>query len=175
MMRLLVVSLCVLVTVKVGGGQSCTSSFQCTAGQCCRSLVNNATLVSDNYPWGGLGSLQTGQCFAGHAGPGERCDSGCRCQPGYSCYRPPTGVCCAPSTCIPLCEAIRNRLRDNCSPPPPVVNPGSGGVGAVPQGLSADPARHSRRRRRPSLFYNSPACQCLLTSGLLDTMCSGQF
>lgn len=115
--------------------QTCGMSRDCGAGHCCRNMQTQANLVDDRYNTWDSQLGVTGQCVAGTAQPGAYCDSICQCSTGYECYRPVTGACCAPSTCIMVAEAEAHRHFWNCHLPPP-----------------AAPADAETRRRRSMLF-----------------------
>ncbi|XP_025094619.1 uncharacterized protein LOC112564186 isoform X1 [Pomacea canaliculata] len=77
---LLVETKCVLSVLRLTNGQSCVSSSQCAANQCCRDPATNRVLVED--PQGFLEIVQpgsSGHCVAGGAQPGDMCDSTCSC------------------------------------------------------------------------------------------------
>ncbi|XP_067649513.1 uncharacterized protein [Haliotis asinina] len=98
-----VVALCVVLVLlyHVEGaapGTQCTSSHGC--GSCCRDS-NGRVISTDqgNVPFDGLGG-RNGMCSTKKAVKGEICDSSCQCDTGLACYRPLTGACCLPSTCV---------------------------------------------------------------------------
>ncbi|KAL8558859.1 hypothetical protein ACOMHN_054290 [Nucella lapillus] len=165
--HLFVLSLCLLLRARVSSGQSCTTSSKCVVGQCCRNVQTNAPIVYDPSAFRYVlqnNNNQNGQCTNGGAQPGEQCDSYCKCGPGYSCYRAPTGVCCGnPGTCIAECEARKRRIFDRCYPPP--MAPGGGGP-------SSGGLARRRRRRVPLLSESVSVCQLLMKNpSALNNMC----
>ncbi|KAK7474774.1 hypothetical protein BaRGS_00034006 [Batillaria attramentaria] len=90
--------------------------MDCPADHCCRDPFSKDVLVADIFGFvHDLGGARRGQCVAGQAKPGEQCDFRCGCPAGYECYRPLTGVCCPPSTCITVDEANANREKWRCA------------------------------------------------------------
>ncbi|KAK7110196.1 uncharacterized protein [Littorina saxatilis] len=97
--------------------QTCSSSLQCSVNQCCRNPATGENLVNANWP-GVLLLATNGACVSGSAGYRGKCDNICQCQEGHVCYRPITGVCCAPSRCYTEAEVEEERQRYRCGPLP---------------------------------------------------------
>ncbi|XP_071108544.1 uncharacterized protein [Haliotis cracherodii] len=130
-----VVALCVVLVLlyHVEGaapGTHCTSSHTC--GSCCRDS-NDKVISTDqgNGPFGGfggfgtLGGTRNGTCSTKKSVKGEICDSSCQCDTGLACYRPMSGVCCPPSTCVDEAYAKHQHeywsncfANPNCAIPP---------------------------------------------------------
>ncbi|KAL3832198.1 hypothetical protein ACJMK2_023860 [Sinanodonta woodiana] len=85
---------------------NCTTSIECGPGLCCRD-ASGQILAGDIEGLVPQASNTIGTCSRQIGREGEPCDCGCR--RGLECYRPLTGMCCAPMRCTDAAYVRKQR------------------------------------------------------------------
>ncbi|XP_062586166.1 uncharacterized protein LOC134247794 [Saccostrea cucullata] len=125
-MYVFLVLLCVVFSINA---QSCHFGNDCPkTATCCRNMAGQPLLHSEGFGHfgGGLIMDRSGQCTSQLSREHEACDSHyCKCEPGYECYTPMSGVCCPQARCYNATWVKQQReywhncmSNPNCALPP---------------------------------------------------------